>query len=145
VQGRIGDKLVTVGSHSLFDAEHPHARDLCDAVDAAEARGLTAMLLCDGDRVRGYITVADAARDDSARVVRELRDLGQTTVMLTGDNPPVARAVGATVGVDDIRAGLMPEDKVSAVEGLAGQYGSVAMVGDGINDTPALAAATVGI
>ena len=145
VQGRIGEKLVTVGSHSLFDAEHPHGHDLCAAVDAAEARGQTAMLLFDGDRVRGYITVADAPRENSARVVRALHDLGQTTVMLTGDNPAVAHAVGATVGVDDIRAGLMPEDKVTAVEALAAQYGPVAMVGDGVNDTPALAAAAVGI
>ena len=145
VQGRIGEKLVTVGSHSLFDAEHPHGHDLCDAVDAAEASGQTAMLLCDGDRVRGYITVADAPRANSAQVLRALHNLGQTTVMLTGDNAAVAHAVGATVGVDDIRAGLMPEDKVTAVEALTAQYGPVAMVGDGVNDTPALAAAAVGI
>jgi Cd2+/Zn2+-exporting ATPase len=145
VQGHVGDKLVTVGSHSLFDAEHPHTTELCRQVDAAEAQGQTAMLLCDGDRVRGYITVADAPRENSAAVVRDLRTLGQTTVMLTGDNPAVAHAVGATVGVDDIRASLMPEDKVTAVEKLSAQYGPVAMVGDGVNDTPALAAAAVGI
>lgn len=145
VQGRIGERLVTVGSHSLFDAEHPHGADLCAAVDAAEARGQTTMLLSDGERVRGYITVADAPRENSAQVVRALHDLGQTTVMLTGDNAAVAQAIGATVGVDDIRAGLMPEDKVAAVEALTARYGPVAMVGDGVNDTPALAASAVGI
>ncbi len=145
VQGRVNGKVVTIGSHSLFEAEHPHPSDLCAWVDASEARGQTAMLLSDGDRVRGYIAVADAPRETSARVVRELRALGNATVMLTGDNAAVANAVGSAVGVDDVRASLLPEDKVEAVRGLLRDYGAVAMVGDGVNDTPALATATVGI
>ncbi len=145
VQGQIAGKQVTVGSHALFDAEYPHSEVFCDLVHQAEARGETTMLLSVGDNVRGYISVADQVRPESADVIRQLRDLGQQTVMLTGDHAAVAQAVAAQVGVDTVRADLLPEDKVSAVRALLGEYGSVAMVGDGINDTPALAAATVGI
>ncbi len=145
VQGRINGKLITIGSHSLFDAEHPHQHELCEMVDAAEAGGQTTMLLSDGDRVRGFIALADEPRSESQSVIRELQALGIQTVMLTGDNAAVAKAVGQTVGVNDVRAGLLPADKVEAVKELVAQYGAVAMVGDGVNDTPALAAATVGV
>lgn len=145
VQGRVNGKLVTVGNHALFEAEHPHGLDLCQWVDDAESQGQTAMLLCDGDRVRGFIALADQPRPESKAVVSALQSLGLQTVMLTGDNLSVANAVGQSVGVDDVRAGLLPTDKVEAVKALVNQSGAVAMVGDGINDTPALAAATVGI
>jgi Cd2+/Zn2+-exporting ATPase len=145
LQGRVNGKLVTVGNHALFEAEHPHSPNLCALVDSAEAQGQTSMLLCDGDRVRGFIAVSDRARADSRQVVSDLKSLGNTTVMLTGDNAAVAQAIGREVGVDDVRAGLMPADKVDAVKALMQTYDSIAMVGDGVNDTPALAAATVGI
>jgi Cd2+/Zn2+-exporting ATPase len=145
VQGKIRGKTVTVGSHALFDAEYPHNEAFCNIVHDAEARGETTMMVSVGEKVRGYIGVADALRPESAEAVRELRSLGQKTVMLTGDNATVAKNIAAQVGVDDVRAQLLPEDKVTAVEALLRDYGSVAMVGDGINDTPALAAATVGI
>jgi Cd2+/Zn2+-exporting ATPase len=145
VQGRINGKLITIGSHSLFDAEHPHQHELCQMVDAAEAGGQTTMLLSDGDRVRGFIALADEPRPESQTVIHELKALGIQTVMLTGDNAIVAKAVGQSVGVDDVRAGLMPADKVDAIKDLVAQYRNVAMIGDGINDTPALAAATVGV
>ena len=145
VQGRVNGKLATLGNHGLFDAGHPHLEQLCEWVESAEADGQTTMLLCDGDRVRGYIAVADEVREDGRRAMAELRALGLETVMLTGDNASVARAVGRSVGVDDVRAGLMPEDKLDAIEQMKSRRGGVAMVGDGINDTPALAAATVGV
>ncbi len=145
VQGQIRGKQVTVGSHTLFDAEYPHSDAFCDLVHQAEARGETTMLISVGDKVRGYIGVADQVRPESADVVRQLRDLGQQTIMLTGDHAVVAQAVADQVGVDAVRADLLPEDKVTAVRELLRDYGQVAMIGDGINDTPALAAATVGI
>ncbi|MBL8163144.1 MAG: cation-translocating P-type ATPase, partial [Anaerolineae bacterium] len=145
VQGQVDGKLVTVGSHALFESEHPHSPALCGWVDQAEADGQTTMLLCDGDRVRGFIAVADEARPESAAIVRELSALGVHSAMLTGDTQRVAGAVGDAVGIADVRAQLMPAQKVDAVRDLLAQHGSVAMVGDGINDTPALAAATVGI
>jgi Zn2+/Cd2+-exporting ATPase len=103
------------------------------------------MLVSDGDRVRGVIAVADQIRPHSHEVVRRLHKLDLKSVMLTGDNATVAHAVAASVGIGIVRAGLMPEDKLTAVEELDKKYGRVAMVGDGINDTPALAAASVGI
>jgi Cd2+/Zn2+-exporting ATPase len=103
------------------------------------------MLLHDGERVRGFIAVADQVRGSSSQVVADLNALRLDTVMLTGDNPVVAAAVGAQIGVQDIRASLLPEDKVNAVSNLLNQQRTVAMIGDGINDTPALAAATVGV
>ncbi len=145
VQGHVNGKLATLGNHGLFDAEHPHTAGLCAEVRAAEADGQTTMLLCDGDRVRGFIAVADAVRDESRAAIAGLNALGCATVMLTGDNDSVARAVGAAVGVSDVRAGLLPEHKFAAITALRAQHGRVAMVGDGINDTPALAAADVGI
>jgi Cd2+/Zn2+-exporting ATPase len=145
VQGRVNGKLATLGNHHLFDADHPHNDQLCEWVESAEAGGQTTMLLCDGDRVRGYIAVADEVREDSRRVIADLRALGLETVMLTGDNAIVAQAVGQRVGVDDVRSGLMPEDKLEAINEMEARRGGVAMVGDGVNDTPALAAATVGV
>lgn len=145
IQGRINGKTVTIGNHALFEAEHPHSRELCQWVDSAEADGNTTMLLSDGDRVRGFIAVADEARPESHEVLHQLQAQGIQTVMLTGDNVSVAKAIGKSVGVDDVQAGLLPADKVTAVQALMSQHGSVAMVGDGVNDTPALAASTVGI
>ncbi|HML24410.1 MAG TPA: HAD-IC family P-type ATPase, partial [Aggregatilinea sp.] len=145
VRGTVGGKLVTVGSHSLFDAEFPHPDSLCAQVSASEAQGRTTMLLSEGDRVRGFVALADEARSSSRAVVAALNGMGLPTVMLTGDNAAVAQAVGAAVGVTEVRAGLLPQDKVDAIVALRGAHGSVAMVGDGVNDTPALAAATIGI
>jgi Cd2+/Zn2+-exporting ATPase len=117
----------------------------CDLAHEAEARGETTMLLREGEQTRGYIAVADEIRPESASVVAQLRDLGQRTVMLTGDHGAVARTVAARVGVDEVQSDLLPADKVAAVSALGERFGAVAMVGDGINDTPALAAATVGV
>ncbi|MBI5054221.1 MAG: heavy metal translocating P-type ATPase [Chloroflexi bacterium] len=145
LKGYVNGKLATLGHHQWFDDEHPHSDVLCSWIDEAEARGETTMLLCDGDRVRGYIAVSDAVRDDSKEVIAQLRSLGNATIMLTGDNATVAKNIGDKVGVDAIRSDLLPQDKSDAVKMLKTQHGAVAMVGDGINDTPALAAATVGI
>ncbi len=145
VRGTVDGHKITVGSHALFDDEFPHDPDLCARIRAAETQGQTTMLLADDDAVRGYIALADTARESSKAVVAELNALGAETVMLTGDNETVAQAVGAEVGVTDVRAGLLPQQKVEAVQQLRDQHTNVAMIGDGVNDTPALAAASVGI
>lgn len=99
----------------------------------------------DGEPV-AVLGVIDEARPESRGVIGKLHELGiRKTVMLTGDNRDTAAAVARQAGIDDVRAGLMPEDKLEAIRGLASEYGAVAMVGDGVNDAPALAAATVGI
>jgi len=145
IQGRVGEQTITLGSHRLFDERYPHAEKLCADVAAAEAQGQTTMLLAEEDQVRGFITLADTMRPDSRAAIERLKAEGVQVAMLTGDHPAAAHAIAAQTGVDDVRAGLLPEDKVHAVEALRSTYGSVAMVGDGINDTPALAAATVGV
>ncbi|MDZ4765961.1 MAG: heavy metal translocating P-type ATPase [Chloroflexota bacterium] len=145
VRGQVNGSMITVGSHRLFDEVFPHALAICALVDQAEANGQTTVLVAEGERVRGYITLADTVRASSRTVISELNALGLPTIMLTGDNRTVAQSIGAQVGVIDVRAELLPQHKVDAVKELLGRYDSVAMVGDGVNDTPSLATATVGI
>ena len=145
LEGIVDGRQMTIGSHRLFEEEHDIPQRVEEWVAKAESEGKTAMLLCDGRKVRGFIAVADTPRLDAQNVVRELNDMGKVTVMLTGDNATVAGVVGKTVGLKDVRAGLLPGDKQEAVAGLREAHGSVAMVGDGINDAPALASADLGI
>jgi Cd2+/Zn2+-exporting ATPase len=96
--------------------------------------------------VCGFITVADAVRPQAKSVIASLQKLGvEKVIMLSGDNKGTANAIGKEVGVDEVRAELLPADKVAAIEELVKQYGTVAMIGDGVNDAPALASASVGI
>ena len=98
------------------------------------------------EKFLGIIAVADEVRKDSAKTIAALKQAGiQHTIMLTGDNAATAAAMAEKVGIDEFRSELMPQDKVSAMEELLKKYGKVAMVGDGINDAPALALATVGV
>jgi Cd2+/Zn2+-exporting ATPase len=132
------------------DARHLCDREGCldlveDTIPRLQDEGKTVILVGTDEEVEGLIAVADTVRPETERAVAALRERGLTTVMLTGDNEGTARAVAEQVGVDEFRAGLLPEDKVDAVEELQAEYGSVAMVGDGINDAPALATADVGI
>ena len=100
----------------------------------------------DEDGALGVIAVSDPLRPDAREALEQLRALGVTDIaMLTGDNPDTAAAVAAEAGVTDVRAGLLPQDKVAAVAELRARAGAVAMVGDGVNDAPALAAATLGV
>jgi len=145
LEGSIRGQKMTIGSLRLFEEEHDIPPIVHVWVDQAEAQGRTAMLLCDGEKVRGFIAVADSPREDSREVIQSLNAIGKHTVMLTGDNDTVAAAIGEMIGLDDRRAGLLPGDKQAAVRQLGDQLGSVAMVGDGINDAPALASADLGI
>ena len=93
----------------------------------------------------GVIALADTVRDTSSTAIQALHQRGLEVVMLTGDNTATAKAVAAQVGIDEVRAELLPEDKVTAIEELVTQYGTVAMIGDGVNDAPAMARAHYGI
>jgi Cd2+/Zn2+-exporting ATPase len=144
----------SVNGHQVSISSHRHLHELnlcadqrlCREVGAAEAAGQTTMLVHDQTSVRGYLAVADQLRPGSAAAIADLKRAGmRQVVMLTGDNESTARAIAAQVGIETVRANLLPEDKVGAVEDLLGTYGQVAMVGDGVNDAPALARATVGI
>jgi Cd2+/Zn2+-exporting ATPase len=140
---------VTVGTHTYIHESEPDLVEspLCDAVHAAQAAGQTAMVVrddCCG--VRGFIAVADTLRPGVGEVMASLDKVGiEHTVMLTGDNQATAQAMATAVGVGDFEADLLPEQKVAAIEELLDRYEAVAMVGDGVNDAPALARATVGI
>ena len=111
-----------------------------------QRQGKSVMAIVTGTAFSGLLAVADPIRDESREVLHQLKSIGiRHTVMLTGDHQVTAEAIAAELGVTDVRAGLMPEDKLTAIKQLSDQYGRVAMVGDGINDAPALAAASVGI
>ncbi len=143
VQGQVAAHPVTIGSHTWFDSHYPHEEKLCEAVAHHENDGKTVMLIADSEQVLGFITVADTPRDSAKQALSQLAYLHK--IMLTGDNATVAGVIAQQVGIDEVRAELLPEEKVRAVRQLEAQYGTVAMVGDGVNDAPALAAATVGI
>jgi len=147
IHGWVGRREITIGSHTLLHAGQPELADFCRRVTSAEANGHTTVLVRENDRLHGYLAVSDPPRHSSRDTIAALKAAGvTTTVMLTGDNQTVATAVGTQIGIDEVKAGLMPEDKVTAVRELVSQHGdAVAMVGDGVNDAPALAAATVGI
>lgn len=148
VQGALGEATVLVGSHALFHANGMDCRGLHDQIEAAEANGLTVLLVGRDGHLQGFIGVADAMRDSSRAALQALKAIDPTVriVMLTGDNAVVAESVAERIGaIDEVRAGLLPEDKVEAIRALRTAYGPVAMVGDGINDAPALALASVGI
>ena len=150
VRGTVNGHSITLGSHS-FIHEQPdastHDNEFCESVEHAEADGKTVMVVdCSDCGVQGYIALADTVRDNASEAIQELKETGITkTVMLTGDNVITASVIGHLVGIDEVKANLMPEDKVAAVKDLVAHHGKVAMVGDGINDAPALAQATVGI
>ncbi|WEL16349.1 Cation transport ATPase [Halorhabdus sp. SVX81] len=119
---------------------------VAERIAALEREGKTIVVVGTASEVWGVVAVADEVRPTARRAVERLHDLGvEHVVMLTGDNEGTARAIAAEAGVDDYRAELLPEDKVSAVETLQAEYGDVAMVGDGINDAPALATADVAV
>jgi Cd2+/Zn2+-exporting ATPase len=146
VRGKVNGKTVTVGSHAFFDAAHPHDDAICRTVNAVEKNGHTTMMVSADERIAGYIAVADCAREDSRAALTKLKELGiEKSVMLTGDNPVSAQNIAATLGMDEVRAELLPAQKLAAVQALRREYENVAMVGDGINDAPALASASVGI
>ena len=104
------------------------------------------MVVVRDQQYMGYLAVADAIRNSSLSILTKLKDLGiQQIVMLTGDHPTTAQAIAKSLNITDVRAGLMPEDKLVAIKTIRGKMGRVAMVGDGMNDAPALATANVGI
>jgi Cd2+/Zn2+-exporting ATPase len=146
VIGQVDGREVVIGSHDYFDCSLPHDEAVCKELDALTATGLTPVLVGVDGAYAGYIALADTVREGCRSMIEALRRCGvRVTVMLTGDNANVARAVAEQAGIDEVQAGLLPDQKVAVVRALRDRYGAVAMVGDGINDAPALAAATVGI
>lgn len=145
-EGRVGGQTFYAGSLRLFEELGVDTGQVTDLVHRLQEEGHTVILVGTQQRCLGVIAVADEVREGSRAAVAALKQAGiRKTILLTGDHLATARAMAAQVGVDEYRAGLLPHEKVAAVEELLRQYGKVAMVGDGINDAPALARATVGI
>ena len=140
---RNGVKLAG-GNYAFIRTQTEVSEDLLKQSEALAEQGKTPMFFSENGRLAGIIAVADTMKEDSRQAVSELRNMGIRVVMLTGDNERTARASGAQAGVDDVIAGVLPDGKESVIRKLQ-QYGKVAMVGDGINDAPALTRADMGI
>ncbi|MEJ2852933.1 MULTISPECIES: heavy metal translocating P-type ATPase [unclassified Saccharothrix] len=146
VQGVVDGHAVLVGRERLLAEWSIHLDGPLAEVKAdAEAKGRTAVLVAWDGEVRAVLVVADTVKSTSAQAVRELRDLGLTPVLLTGDNEAAAKAVAAEVGIDEVFAEVLPKDKVDVVARLQAEGRVVAMVGDGVNDAAALAKADLGL
>ncbi|UAK34100.1 heavy metal translocating P-type ATPase [Nocardia asteroides] len=146
VQGMVDGHAVLVGRARLLADWSQHLDDdLTQAMRAAEAEGKTAVAVGWDGKARGVLVVADAVKATSAEAVSQLRALGLTPIMLTGDNRAAADAIAAQVGIDEVIAEVLPQDKVDMVKRLQAEGKVVAMVGDGVNDAAALAQADLGL
>lgn len=148
IKGIVNGMTYYIGSPKLFKEllTTDFDKDLEQNVTTLQNQGKTAMIIGTEKEILGIIAVADEVRESSKEIIQKLHQLGiKKTIMLTGDNKGTANAIGSDVGVSDIRANLMPQDKLDYIKQLRSEYGNVAMVGDGVNDAPALAASTVGI
>lgn len=139
-------RLFWLGNHRLMHEKGTESSSAHEAADAMEDAGHSVVAIGTDNHICGVISVADSIRPEATKTLQMVKEAGiQKTVLLTGDNQGTADAVGKEVGIDEVFAELLPEDKMNAVEDLVRRYGSTAMVGDGVNDAPALAAATLGI
>ncbi len=141
----VDGRALAIGSPRLMAEREVEMAPFAEAAEAEEAKGRTVMWVAEGDRALGFIAVADPVKPSAIEAVARLRAMGVETVMLTGDNRRAAEAVAGVVGIDRVVAEVLPEDKAAEVARLKGEGRVVAMVGDGVNDAPALAAADIGV
>jgi Cd2+/Zn2+-exporting ATPase len=139
------DRHHCIGKLPFITEEHAAQEEVVDRVDALQREGKTSIVISNSQGVEGIIAVTDELKPESKGAVAELDALGIKTVMLTGDNRAPALAVAEAVGIREVKAEMLPEDKAAAIKELAAKYGAVAMVGDGVNDAPALAISSVGV
>jgi len=145
-RGRLGEQVAWVGSPRWAAEQGVDSLAIQAHIQHATEAGTTAILVGNATGVLGLITLSDEIRTEVATILQQLRNLGiQHLVMLTGDHIGAANRVAKALGLEEVQANLLPEQKVQAVEALGKTYGSVAMVGDGVNDAPAMARATIGI
>ncbi|WP_456300297.1 heavy metal translocating P-type ATPase [Primorskyibacter aestuariivivens] len=146
LEGELDGQLIWLGSDRFAEEKGLGGDIPTDLRDRIEGAGSTLVAIGDANGVSGVLELRDRIRPDAKGIVARLHAQGvKKIVMLTGDNAATARAVAAEVGIDEVRAELLPEDKVTAIEELVTQYGTVAMIGDGVNDAPAMARAHYGI
>jgi Cd2+/Zn2+-exporting ATPase len=148
-KGATGDydgRAFWIGSHRYLEERRQETDDIHQQIVRLSAAGRSVVVVGNEQHVCGFLVLADAVRPAAVDTLKALRNIGiEHLIMLSGDNRPTAEAIAAEVGIDEVQAELLPADKVTAIDALVAKYGSVAMIGDGINDSPALARATVGI
>ncbi len=145
-KGQVDGNTCYIGSPRLFQELGLNLGPQQREIERLQGEGKTVVLAGSSNQLLGLIAVADQPKANAQRAIQRLKDLGvKKIVMLTGDNRVTGEAIGRWLGVDEVRAELLPEDKIAAIQALQTQYGRVAMVGDGVNDAPALAQADVGI
>lgn len=146
VKSALDGTPVLLGSGKLFMDNREFQSVIVKQVETLEQKGRTAIIVQYGERFLGVLGLADVPRENAQSVMQSLQDIGvKHLVMLTGDNNDVAQQIAQQVGLTDVKAELLPEDKLAAIKSMEKNYDSIAMIGDGVNDAPALATATVGI
>ncbi|MHC4986557.1 MAG: copper-translocating P-type ATPase, partial [Planctomycetota bacterium] len=145
VKGTVDGRAVLLGNRALMDAEGADVTAMKDAADALRTAGKTAMFVAVDGKAAGVIAVADPVKATTPGAIEALHEAGLTIIMATGDNERTARAVAVKLGIDEVRADVLPADKKALIDELKALGRLVAMAGDGVNDAPALAAADVGI
>jgi Zn2+/Cd2+-exporting ATPase len=148
IKGKIKGETYYVGSPNLFEEILPNGMTTLvkEKIETLQNQGKTVMVAGTSKEIMALVAVADEVRENSQKVIENLHSLGiEKTIMLTGDNSRTAHAIGKQVGVTDIKAELLPHDKLSYIKDLRRDFDRVSMVGDGVNDAPALAASTVGV
>jgi Cu+-exporting ATPase len=145
VRGTVTGRSVALGNAAMMQEMGLKTTEAEARADALRANGKTAMFLAVDGALAGIIAVADPVKPMAAEAIRALHGVGLRIIMATGDNERTARAIAASLGIDEVRAGVLPEDKKTLIDQLRREGRKIAMAGDGVNDAPALAAADVGI
>ena len=145
IEVTINDYNMLLGNKKLMDTRQITLDDLTAKSDALASEGKTPMYIAINDKIAGIIAVADTVKENSLKAIEKLHEMGIEVAMITGDNKRTAEAIAKQVGIDRVMSEVLPEDKANEVEKLQNENRKVAMVGDGINDAPALAQADVGI
>lgn len=144
-KAKLHDQIIYVGRAEFFKEHLGHDVETIRDIERLRDQGNTVILVGTEKNIAGLIAIRDEIRKEAASVVDQLQRMGMEIIMLTGDNEKTARAIAKTLGIQKIEADLKPVDKIRAIEDIKQKYGPVAMIGDGVNDAPALAKATVGI
>ena len=144
IHATIEGKEVYIGNRRLMEETGVEMDDVKDELFRLEGEGKTSMILAVNGKISGIIAVADSVKDNSEEAIRELKNARLNIYMITGDNERTAKAIANEVGIDNVLADVLPENKAKVVEKLRGEGKFVGMIGDGINDAPALAASDVG-
>lgn len=145
IKAAFDGELTYIGKPELFKELGFNFEDIRGVIEELTQEGKTVILLGTSEKIQGVIALRDEIRPEAKEIISDLHSMGIKVIMLTGDNQNTARAISKEVGIDEYKADLKPEDKIKTIEKLEQEYGAVAMIGDGVNDAPALARATVGI